>query len=114
MTLSEGSSFALEAALKNATANAEIQAILDALPATVSSSIISMKIGRGATDKLGFFGLATPIVRRDSADQAAVTTTGATSTTPFGYSEAQANAIVTLVNELRASLVAYGLIKGAA
>lgn len=38
----------------------------------------------------------------------------ATDSTPFGFSEAQANAIVTLVNELRAALVAVGLIKGEA
>lgn len=64
-------------------------------------------------EKLGFLG-ATPIVQRAGAAQAAVATTAATSSTPFGYSEAQANAIVALVNELRAALVANGLIKGSA
>ncbi len=33
---------------------------------------------------------------------AAVVTTAATSSTPFGYAEAQANAIVTAINALRA------------
>lgn len=69
-----------------------------------------------------------------SSSQAAVTTTvgaavddtAATSTTPFGYAEAQANAIVanvnalrvdvlaltTLVNQLRSDLVAMELIRG--
>jgi len=38
-----------------------------------------------------------------------------TSTNPYGFSTStQANAIVTLVNELRAALVASGLIKGSA
>lgn len=71
-----------------------------------------------------------------SANQAAVTatvgsavaTTAATSSTPFGYAEAQANAIVanvnalrvdllavvTLVNQLRSDLVTMGLLKGSA
>lgn len=71
------------------------------------------QIGTAASQKLGFLG-ATPIVQRVGAAQDAVATTAATSTTPFGYAEAQANAIVTLVNELRAALVAFGLIKGAA
>lgn len=86
-------------------------------------------------EKVGFHG-ATPVVKRASVDQAvvvasavsAVATTGATNSTPFGFSEAQANAIIalvndlkakdaamaTLVNELRAALIAKGLIKGAA
>lgn len=69
----------------------------------------------GATgEKLGFLG-ATPIVQRVGADQAAVVTTTATNSSPYGYAtQAQANAIVTLVNELRAALVAAGLIKGSA
>lgn len=52
---------------------------------------------------------------RASADQAAVATTAPTNTTPYGFStSAQAAAIVTLVNELRAALVAVGIIKGSA
>ena len=72
------------------------------------------KIGTATTQKLGFWN-ATPIVQPASASQAAVATTGATNVTPFGYTtSAQANAIVTLVNEIRAVLVAEGLMKGAA
>lgn len=70
-------------------------------------------VGQSATDLVGFYG-ATPIAQRAGAAQAAVATTAATSTSPFGFAEAQANAIVTLVNELRAALVAAGIIKGAA
>jgi len=56
-----------------------------------------------------------PIGMRAGADQAAVTTTAATSTTPYGFGAAtQADAIVTLVNEIRAALVAVGIIKGEA
>lgn len=63
--------------------------------------------------KEGFYGVA-PVAKRVGADQAAVTTTAATSTTPFGFgTAAQADAVVTLVNELRAAMVALGLIKGA-
>lgn len=56
-----------------------------------------------------------PVGMRSGAAQAAVTTTAATSTTPYGFATAaQADAVVTLVNELRATLVAAGIIKGAA
>lgn len=71
------------------------------------------KIGTATTQKLGFFD-ATPIVQPAGAAQAAVATTGATDVTPFGYTEAQANAIVALVNEMRSVLVNLGLMKGAA
>lgn len=71
------------------------------------------KIGTATTQKLGFFDAA-PIVRPEGAAQAAVVTTGATDSTPFGYTEAQANAIVALVNEMRSTLVNLGLMKGAA
>ena len=65
-------------------------------------------------EKVGFYGTF-PTVQRTGAAQTAVATTGATDTSPFGYtSAAQANAIVALVNELRAALVAKGLIKGSA
>ena len=64
-------------------------------------------------EKLAFLG-STPVVQRVGAAQAAVAATAATSSTPFGYAEAQANAIVTLLNEIRAALVAVGIIKGAA
>ena len=71
-------------------------------------------LGQSTTDKISFHG-ATPIVQRSGAAQAAVATTGATNTTPYGFTTAaQADAIVTLVNELRAAMVAAGLIKGAA
>ena len=69
-------------------------------------------MGDSATDTIAFYG-ATPVAQRTNASQAAVTTTASTSTSPVGYSTTtQANAIVTLVNELRAALVAVGLIKG--
>lgn len=73
-----------------------------------------IKIGTAITEKLGFFA-ATPIAQPASASQAAVVTTAPTNSTPYGFStSAQALAIVTLVNELRAELVLLGLIKGAA
>jgi len=72
------------------------------------------KIGTETTQKLGFYN-TTPIIQRSGAAQNGITTTGATQTNPYGYTtEAQANAIVTLVNELRAALVAIGIIKGSA
>lgn len=79
------------------------------------------QVGNGSADGLkfpsgvpiGFYG-ATPAAQRSGAAQAAVTTTAATTTSPAGYTTTtQANAIVTLVNELRAAMVAVGLIAGA-
>lgn len=79
-----------------------------------AANTAGMNVGGAVTDKLGFYG-ATPIVQRVGAAQTAVATTGATNTTPYGFaSAAQADAIVTLANELRAALVAVGIIKGAA
>lgn len=70
-------------------------------------------LGQSATDKVGFYG-ASPIVQRSGSAQAAVATTAATNSTPYGYSQAQANGIVTLLNEIRDTLVAAGLMKGSA
>lgn len=71
------------------------------------------KIGTATTQKLGFFN-ATPIVQRaawtqtySTADKtvanplaAAVATTAATNSTPYGFAQAQADAIVTAINNL--------------
>jgi hypothetical protein len=54
------------------------------------------RLGQSSTDKLGFYGLATPIVRPSAGT---AITTGATET-----------ATIALVKVLRASLVALGLI----
>jgi len=67
------------------------------------------------TTVLGQLSGTLPVGIRASANQAAVTTTAATTTTPYGFSTStQADAIVTLVNELRATLIACGIIKGSA
>lgn len=58
----------------------------------------------------------TPVgTQRAGASQAAVSTTGSTTTSPFGFTTStQADAIVSAVNEIRATLVAFGMWKGAA
>lgn len=71
------------------------------------------KIGTATTQKLGFYN-ATPVVQPTSANQAAVTTTvgsavattAATNTSPYGYDQAQADAIVTNINALRVDVLA--------
>lgn len=71
-------------------------------------------IGAASTSKVALHG-KTPVVMRSGAAQVAVTTTAATSTTPYGYAtKAQAEAIVTLVNEIRDTLVEKGIFKGSA
>lgn len=120
----------------------------------ISINSRGVNITDGTTDKVGFHGVA-PVAQRSGSEQAAVTTTigaavtqtgvavattSATNSSPYGYSQAQANAIVTnvnatvtdvaaltarlnqaradilalpvLVNELRAAEVEKGLIKG--
>lgn len=73
-----------------------------------------MKLGGSVASKLSVYGV-TPIVQRSGAAQVQVATTAPTNVTPFGYTtSAQAAAIVTLVNELQAAMVAFGIIKGSA
>src|SRR4029077_3362385 len=79
----------------------------------VTDAVTGTQIGTGATQNIGFQG-APPVAQRSGAAQAAVVTTASTNSSPFGYTQAQADALVTLVNELRAALVAVGLIKGSA
>lgn len=72
------------------------------------------KLGTSTSQKLGFFN-ATPVVQRSGAAQAAVATTATTQTTPYGFAtQAQGDNLVALCNEIRATLVELGLMKGAA
>ncbi len=85
----------------------------DGINLRFGSSVGSL-IGQFTNDKFAFHG-AIPVIQRASAAQAVVATTAATNTTPYGFTTAaQADAIVTLVNELRAAIVQKGLIKGSA
>lgn len=71
-------------------------------------------VGVDATKLVGFHG-ATPVAQRAGATQVAASATAVTTTSPWGFSTStQGQAVVTLVNELRAALVEKGLIKGAA
>lgn len=73
-------------------------------------------IGDAATDKVGFYGV-TPIVQRASGAQAAMTTALSSVTATGGYAFALSTGFSTflaLVEEMRAALVAYGLLKGSA
>jgi hypothetical protein len=68
-------------------------------------------VGQSINDPIAFHG-AVPSVQRSGAAQAAVVTT-APALTSYGFTSAQATAIITLVNEMRAVLVAKGLMAGA-
>ena len=84
-----------------------------------------VNLGRSTTDKIGFYGLATPIVRPSGAAQAAITdSSGGTASSATGvaaitgtYNQAViANAVATLAaqtNAIRLALVNLGLIAGA-
>lgn len=69
-------------------------------------------LGQSATDLVGFWGKA-PVVQPAASAYAAVATTAAinssVSASCFGFTSAQATAIITLVNGLRAMGVTAGL-----
>ncbi len=68
----------------------------------------------GTAAMLGLFGVAA-VVQPASAAQAAVATTAATNVAPYGFTTAaQADGIITLLNEIRSALVSLGAIKGSA
>lgn len=73
-------------------------------------------IGSTTSSYVGFYGAAVT-TRPASASQAAAISTAAVSisATQWGFATStQANAAITLVNQLRADLVSLGLIKGSA
>jgi hypothetical protein len=72
---------------------------------------IATILGAVTSTPIGFYGTA-PIAQRTSAAQAAVATTAPVSSGAFGFSSTQATALIALTNELRAAMVALGLIKG--
>jgi len=69
-------------------------------------------LGQSSTDLISFYG-ATPVVRRSGSSQAALTLTTVSATKGRGFNTSAAfNAFVAQVNEIRATLVAYGLWNG--
>ncbi len=87
--------------------------ILGSTAGTVSTTIRgSVIVGGAITNTLGFYGSA-GIAQRAQAAQAAVVTTTPT-LGAYGYTLAQATAIITLVNEIRETLRLLGLMKGSA
>lgn len=66
----------------------------------------------GRTDDLiGFYGLATPIVKPSFTNAAVPTTASSSATLLWAWTTStQTSAIVALANDLRAQLVALGLI----
>lgn len=110
----------------------------DCVVGSVSSGAATLKaaggtLGAATSSPISFYG-TTPTTQPTSANQAAVATTAitavattaATSSSPFGFTSAQANAILSainslitfeaadrvLVNQIRSDLVTLGLIKG--
>jgi len=68
-------------------------------------------LGQSPNDAISFYNIQ-PVPQRSGSAQAAVPTTSPTNTTPFGFDQTQATAIITLLNEIRATLVAVGLMAG--
>lgn len=67
-------------------------------------------LGRSATDKIAFYNV-TPVVQPTVTTAPAAT--AATNSTPYGYSQAQADAIVTWIRAVDEKLKALGLIASA-
>jgi hypothetical protein len=69
-------------------------------------------LGASATDKIGFWGV-TPVVQPAASAFPAVATTAvissSTSATCFGFTSAQATALLTLANGMRAMGVTAGI-----
>lgn len=86
--------------------NAAVNVILQTATGTQWATAVSQK--------QAWWG-ATPVVQPSGAAQAAVTTTAATNVTPYGFTtQAQADGIITLLNEIRNVLVTIGKMKGSA
>jgi hypothetical protein len=68
-------------------------------------------LGQSPCDLISFYNV-TPVPQRSGAAQAAAGTAAPTNISPYGFSEVQAQAIITLLNEIRATLVGAGLMKG--
>jgi len=84
-------------------------------PANLVLGVVTgTQIGTAVEQKVALHG-AVAVVQRAGIAQTAVIGTASTAVAPFGFATAaQADALVTLVNELRAALVEKGIVKGAA
>lgn len=80
----------------------------------VVNATTGSQIATAVGQKVAFHG-STPVIQRAGAAQAAAAATAATNAAPYGYTTAaQADAIITLLNEIRAVLVEKGIMKGSA
>jgi len=72
-------------------------------------------LGRSTTDKVGFYGLTTPVVRPSGAAQAEVAASVLSLTATYNSTIiiTAVTAVIDEVNALRSALVAVGLIAGA-
>ena len=71
-------------------------------------------VGADATKKVGFWG-TTPVVQRSGAVQAALTLTTVIISAGVGFqTTAGMSACLALIEEMRAAMVQYGLLKGGA
>ena len=69
-------------------------------------------LGQSASDLISFYN-APPVAQRSGVAQASIATTAPTNSGAYGFTTAaQATAIITLLNEIRATLVGLGLMKG--
>jgi hypothetical protein len=72
----------------------------------ISQTSSGTYLGLATTDKVALHGVA-PCVQASAVTT--VVTTAATSTTPFGFTEAQANGILAALAQIRVLLTAKGI-----
>ena len=92
-------------------ASAKTLTLLDAN--IVASGTTGVSFGSATTQKISFYG-KTPIIQRASANQAAAPAGGTGATAGAYDTAAHRDTMITLVNEMRLALIAFGLIKGSA
>lgn len=68
-------------------------------------------LGQSASDLIAFYG-ATPVAQPSDSAQAQMTTAVPTTTTPFGFNQAQATHLIYFQREVSRILTLLGLWKG--
>lgn len=87
---------------------------MSSTPYNTQNTVKAAELGASATDVVSFYG-ETGTAQRASAAQAALNIDAITSSSPFGWKDkADADATLALLEEIRATLVAVGLMKGSA
>ena len=87
--------------------------MVDVTSTTLKTSVVGpdISVGSASTDKLGFFGLAAPVVKQGGSALATISISALTASSPYGFaSAADGNLVVNQLKAITAALAAYGII----